>query len=165
MNCARFADLGLLIARVGFGGYMLTHGWAKAQMLVNGEGANFGDPIGLGPELSLALAAFAEFVCSLLVIVGLATRLATIPIIVTMAVAAFVAHGSDPWTMGGAHELFAAGKTQYPSSKQPALMFLVGFATLLATGPGRLSLDRVFLPKLARRRGSAPAGSSPPAPR
>lgn len=152
MNRACIADIGLLIARVGFGGYLMTHGWGKVQMLANGEAENFGSHLGMSPALGLALVAFAEFICALLVIIGLATRLATIPIIITMAVAALVAHRSDPWTMGAAYELFMEGKTQYPASKQPALMYLIAFAALLATGPGRISLDALLWSKLRTRK-------------
>jgi putative oxidoreductase len=149
--------IGLLIARAGFGGYMMTHGWGKLQMLRARDFESFGDAIGLGAPLSLTLVTFAEFGCALLVILGLATRLATIPIITAMAVAAFVAHASDPWTMGEAYRLFMAGETQFPVSKQPALMYLIAFAALLATGPGKLSLDAVVWGRLRGRRERAAA--------
>lgn len=133
--------VGLLVLRVGFGGYMMTHGWGKLQMLLGGEFEDFSDPIGVGKPLSLILATFAEFGCSLLVILGLATRLATIPLITTMAVAAFVVHRADPWTMGPG------------ASKEPAMLFLTAFTALLLTGPGHFSLDAVVWPKLRARRG------------
>lgn len=146
----------LLIARIGFGGFMMTHGWGKLQMLLARDFENFADPIGLGKPLSLTMATFAEFGCALLVIVGLGTRLATIPLIITMAVAALVVHGSDPWTSGDAARLFFAGETDFPKSKEPALLFLTAFVTLLLTGPGKFSLDAVLWPRLRRgSRGSA----------
>jgi len=149
--------IGLLIARLGFGGYIMAHGWGKLQMLIDGKFEDFGDPIGLGAPLSLALVTFAEFGCGLLVIVGLAARLATIPIITTMAVAAFVAHAGDPWTMGEGFRLFMVGESEFPKSKEPALVFLIAFATLLATGPGKLSLDAVVWGRLRdRASGGAP---------
>lgn len=122
-------SIGLLILRLGFGVYMACHGWMKVKMVFNGQFEMMGDPIGLGPHLSLILVAFAEFVCALLVVFGVATRFAAAPVVFAMGVAAFVAHGSDPWTMG-------AG-----ASKQPALMFLAAFAALIFTGPGKLSFD------------------------
>src|SRR5690606_5688873 len=102
------------------------------QMVLNGQWADFGDPIGLGNHVSLLGAAGAEFGCALLVMLGLATRLAAIPVVLTMAVAAFVVHGADPWTMG-------AGP-----SKEPALLFLTAFLPLVFTGAGQLSLDAVI---------------------
>jgi putative oxidoreductase len=125
---------GLLILRLGMGGFMAAHGWGKVPMLTAGEFEKFGDPIGLGNALSLILVVFAEFVCALLVMAGLATRLAAVPIVVTMAVAAFVVHRADPWTM-----LQAAG-----ASKEPALLFLTAFLTVMFTGAGRFSLDAVL---------------------
>jgi len=140
---------GLLILRLGTGGYMLTHGWAKLQMLLAGQFELMGDPIGLGPVLSLVLVTFAEFVCALLVMAGLATRFAAAVLVVSMSVAAFVAHGGDPWTMQRAAELFSAGETQFPLSKELALLFWVPFLSLVFTGAGRYSLDELWA---ARRR-------------
>ena len=134
-------SVGLLILRVGVGGYMATHGWGKVQMLLAGEAEKMGDPIGIGSWPSLALVALAEFVCALLVVVGLGTRLAAIPPAIAMAVAAFVAHGKDPWTMGEAFRLFMEGQTKFPVSKEPALMFMVPFLAMVFTGAGRFSLD------------------------
>jgi putative oxidoreductase len=133
-------SFGLLILRLGMGGYMLTHGWGKVLKVVNGD-FQFADPIGLGAQASLVLAAGAEFGCALLVIAGLLTRLAAIPLVFTMAVAAFRVHIADPWTAGEAARLFQEGQTKFPASKEMALLYLIGFLTLVFTGPGRLSLD------------------------
>ena len=116
-------NLGLLILRLSAGGFMLTHGYPKLQRLLSGE-LRFSDPLGLGPEVSLVLAIFAEFLCSILVVLGLGTRLATLPLIVTMSVAAFISHGSDPF-----------------ARKELALMYLVSFVVLLLNGGGKYSVD------------------------
>jgi putative oxidoreductase len=155
------ASIGLLILRLGVGGYMLTHGWGKLGMVLGGRFDQFGDPIGLGSGLSLVLATFAEFFCALLVMAGLATRIAAFPIVFTMAVAAFLVHGADPWTSGRAFELFQAGRTEFPASKEPALIYLIVFLALILTGPGRYSIDAVLWPKLRRKRAlKVKAGSS-----
>lgn len=133
-------SIGLLILRVGIGGFMATHGFGKLQMLLSGDYSMWQDPIGVGVTASLALAVFGEFVCPLLVMTGLATRLAAIPPAITMAVAAFVIHAGDPWTMGPG------------ASKEPALLFLIPFLALVFTGPGRLSLDALIASRLRRRR-------------
>jgi len=130
-------SIGLLILRLGFGGYMMTHGWGKLQMVLDGKLDSFGDPIGMGSATSLILSTGAEFFCALLVLIGLGTRFAAIPVAFTMAVAAFVVHRGDPWTLG-------AG-----ASKQPALMFLIPFLALVFTGAGRFSVDAL----IARRKG------------
>lgn len=51
----------------------------------------------MGSRLNLVSAIGAEFGCSLLLIVGLGTRLAAIPLVFTMLVALFIAHGADAW--------------------------------------------------------------------
>ncbi len=130
--------IGLLILRLGAGAYMASHGWFKVQLVMAGDFDKFGDPIGIGPTASLILVAFAEFVCPILIMVGLATRLAAIPTVIAMAVAAFVAHGGDPWTM----------QPDGPS-KEPALMFLIPYLAMIFTGAGALSIDRLIA---SRRR-------------
>jgi len=107
---------------------MLTHGWPKLQRLLAGD-MKFGDPLGLGPEVSLVLVVFAEFLCSILIMLGLGTRLASVPLIVTMAVAAFIAHADDPF-----------------QRKELALFYLVVFVVLLLSGSGKYSVDQ-FLQK------------------
>lgn len=112
-----------LILRVSAGGFMLTHGWPKLQNLISGELA-FPDPLGISSGVSLILAVFAEFLCALLVVLGLRTRLAVVPLIVTMVIAAFVVHGADPF-----------GK------KEMSLLYLSSYVALLLTGSGRFSFD------------------------
>jgi putative oxidoreductase len=121
---------GLLALRVGAGACMIGHGWSK--LLRFGELAGkFADPLGVGSAASLSLTVFAEFGCALLVIFGLGTRLAVLPILITMLVAAFVIHGDDPWS-----------KKEFP------LLYAVVWFALFLAGPGRYSLDYV----LSRRR-------------
>ncbi len=136
-------DLGLLILRLGIGGLMLTHGWGKLQMVLAGDFDKFGDPIGLGSGPSLVLVTSAEFLGSLLVMLGLATRLAAASVVVAMGVAVFVAHASDPWTMEQAYKLFASGEAKTMASKEPALLFLIPFLALAVAGAGALSIDGI----------------------
>lgn len=122
-----FADAWLLVFRVCACAFMLTHGYPKLTRLFGEGEIQFGDPIGIGPVPSLVLAVFAEFFCSILIALGLFTRLASIPLMITMAVAAFVAHGGDPF-----------GRKELP------LMYLLVFTTLLVFGAGKYSLDRLL---------------------
>ena len=137
-------SVGLLILRLGIAGFLATHGWGKVQMLRAGQFEMMGDPIGLGSRLSLWLLMGAEFVCSLLVMAGLGTRLAALPVVFAMGVAAFVAHGHDPWTMEAAAKLFFAGQTKMILAKEPALIFLIVFLALAFTGAGRFSVDALI---------------------
>ena len=119
-----YVDLGLLVLRVWFGGAMaFAHGLPKLQKLLAGD-LTFADPIGLGPGVSLGLAVFGEFVCGLLIALGLFARPAAIPAAITMVVAAFITHGTDPF-----------GK------KELALAYLVAFVVVALAGPGRYSVD------------------------
>ena len=109
--------------------------------------------------------AMAEFFCALLVILGFATRLAAAPIVFGMAVAAFVAHGGDPWTMGQGAALFMAGKAKSWASKEPALLFLIPFLALMFAGAGKLSIDgliwRRWRERRAVRRAAEPGINTP----
>ena len=75
-------------------------------------------------EFSLYLAVFAEFVCAILLVIGLFTRLSLVPLIITMAVAAFIVHGGD-----GIKEM------------EFALIYLSAYVALILTGPGAHSVD------------------------
>ena len=152
-------SLGLLILRLGVGGYMLTHGWGKLQMLLAGDFDTFGDPIGLGSNLSLVLVVMAEFFGALLVMLGLATRFAAALVVVAMAVAAFVAHARDPWTLEQAFKLFMAGETKFPLSKEPALLYLIPFLALIFTGAGKFSIDG-WISTLWRKRKRLSSGDT-----
>lgn len=122
-----FPSTGLLLLRLALGGMMLvSHGWGK--LIHFGEKAGvFPDPIGLGSQISLSLTIFAEVFCSIAIILGLATRLVAIPLIITMFVAAFIIHADDPW-----------------QKKEFGLLYLVPFLALVFTGAGRFSLDAVI---------------------
>jgi len=61
-----------------------------------------------------------------------------------MVVAAFVVHQADPWLMGQAADLFKQGEVDFPKSKEPALVYLIGFATLIFTGAGKFSIDAMI---------------------
>ena len=91
------SNYGLVIFRLALGVFMLTHGWQKISNF-DMLSTVFPDPLGLSSSISLSLIIFAEFFCSILLILGLSTRLATIPLIIGMSVAAFVIHGNDPFS-------------------------------------------------------------------
>lgn len=121
----KLQDLGLLAVRLLAGGMMLTHGIPKIDRLVGDGPVKFADPFGLGPEISLVLVLFAEVACSILVMIGLKTRLATIPLMFTMLVAAFYIHGADPF-----------------GEKELTLLFFTVFGSILISGAGSFSVDQ-----------------------
>ncbi|SMO49877.1 DoxX family protein [Gracilimonas mengyeensis] len=113
----------VLLLRIGAGLFIFTHGLPKLMKVINGD-FGFADPIGIGPELSLILAAFAEGICGLFVTLGLWTRIASFILVINMAVAVFFAHAGDPF-----------------SQKEKALIFLLMFMVTLFTGGGKYSID------------------------
>jgi putative oxidoreductase len=132
-------SFGLLILRLVFGATMFRIGWNKFVQR-DAMLARWSDPTGLlGNTASFWLLLFAEVACAVFIAVGLATRLATIPLVIAMSVAAFIAHAGDPWVSatGGA-------------AKMPALLFLGAFAALLFAGAGRYSLDAALAPRSSR---------------
>ena len=123
----RLTDLWLFLYRISLSAFMLTHGLPKLTRLFEGNGSNFPDPLGIGNNLSLLLAVMGEVVAPLLIIPGLFTRLATIPVMTAMSVAAFIVHSTDPF-----------------ARKEMALLYLTGYLTILIFGPGRYSADYFF---------------------
>jgi putative oxidoreductase len=117
-------NIALLILRLVVGAFMLTHGWGKMEIIFSGEPIRFADPIGVGATASIALAVFAEVLCSILLIIGLGSRLAAIPLLTTMLVAAFIVHSND----GFAKQEFA-------------LLYGVIYLSIALIGAGKYSLD------------------------
>lgn len=117
-----FTDLALLLLRVGFGGFMLTHGIPKISML--SDPSQFGNPIGIGTTASLILCLIGEVVAPVLLIIGFKTKWAAIPAAITMMVAAFIVHAKDDL-----------------ATKEHALLFLIAFVAIFLTGAGKYSID------------------------
>lgn len=116
-------NIGLLVFRLCLGTLMIAnHGWMK---IINYESLKneFVSFLGLGSHISLILAIIAELLCSLLLVFGLYTRLALIPLIITMLVAVSVHH----WEIFGEAEM--------------GFMYLIGFLFLFVVGPGDKSID------------------------
>lgn len=119
------ANLGLLILRIATGGMMLVHGFPKLMKFFGPGPIEFADPIGVGVIASLVLAVFAEFLCSILIIIGFKTKIAAIFGAITMFVAAFVVHASDAFAV-----------------KEKALLYFAMYIVLIFTGAGKFSFDR-----------------------
>ena len=122
-NELRNVDGALLILRLIGGGFMLTHGYPKLMKILEGD-FGFADPFGFGPGISLGLVVFAEFFCAIALILGFKVRFSSVPLLITMLVAAFMIHGGDPW-----------GKKEF------ALLYGGIYLTLLMTGGGRFGID------------------------
>ncbi|HXI00065.1 MAG TPA: DoxX family protein [Sphingobacteriaceae bacterium] len=126
-------DLATLVLRLIFGGLFVRYGYMKLmaydQML-----PMFGDIIGIGSTLSFNLLIFAELVCGLLITIGLLTRLAVIPVFISMVVAFFIAHGKDAFDV-----------------KALAFVFMTLSIVVFILGSGKLSVDRLLFKKKTER--------------
>ncbi len=125
MNSSLQTQIGLAVLRIGGAAMMLTHGVPKLQRLFGEDPIEFGDPLGIGASPTFFLAVFAEFLCAVFVLIGFKTRWASLPIIITMLVAAFVQHAADPF-----------------GSKEKALLYAIVFIAIFLLGPGAYSVDK-----------------------
>ncbi len=126
---AKSINISLLIMRIGIALLMFTHGIPKIQKLSE-DPVQFMDLLGLGTTVSLCLAIFGEVVCSILVMLGLGTRLAVIPSMITMLVAVFHVHIADPFV-----------------KQEMGLHYLLTYTALFIMGSGRYSLDHYLFAK------------------
>lgn len=130
-------DVGLALIRVMVGVVFVFHGSQKLFGVFGGPGmegfAGYVATLGVpAPTLAAWLAALAEFGGGLAFILGAGTRLAAVPLVITMLVAAFGVHGS-------AFSVQAQGM-------EYALTLGVASLGLAFTGPGRFSLDETVMP-------------------
>ncbi|UUO06574.1 DoxX family protein [Blastopirellula sp. J2-11] len=131
-------SVGLFILRLTFGlSMLLLHGVGKYQRY-DALTDNFYDPLGVGVNNSLNLTIVIEIVFPILLLIGCATRLASLQLVFTMLVALFLVHHADTW-----------------KESERAIIYMGAYATLIFTGPGLFSVDamirRKFWPTLEER--------------
>lgn len=124
---AAITDIAILLVRIFVGFAMLSHGFPKLQQLLSGGEIKFYEFLFFSAKTTLILVIFAEFVCSIFIILGLFTRFAVFFLIITMAVAGLMVHGADPF-----------------AKKEMSLLYLSVYLLLFAVGPGRYSVDSMI---------------------
>lgn len=124
---ALLQNIFLLLVRVAVSFAMLSHGFPKLQMLLEGGDIQFYNFLGLNSTISLTLTIFAEFVCSIFIILGLFTRWATFFLIFTMAFAAFIYHSGDPF-----------------DKKELSILYLCVYLLLFVFQAGKFSIDAMI---------------------
>ena len=121
----------ILALRVFFGVLFFVHGMDK-MMNFEQLSRHFPSVLGFGSYMSLMLAIFCEFCCSIFLIAGLMQRIILIPMIISMGVAFFDVHDA----------ILPEGEL--------ALIYMVAFFILFLVGPGRYSLDYLIDRRIQR---------------
>jgi len=117
-------DVSLLWFRVLVSLSMInTHG-IKKIMDFEATVQHIPDPLGVGGNLSAIIAIIANIIAPFLIIIGLGTRLAILPILSVTLVGFFVVHGNDPWSI-----------------RDVPLMYSLAYAFIFFLGAGKYSLD------------------------
>lgn len=119
-------NLAMFLMRVSFGVLLFAKHGLEKLMNFSKTSQHFPDPLHIGPAASLSLSILAEVLCSLLVVLGFATRAAAAIITVNLAVAFVVVHH---------FRLLGQGNGEL------ALLYLAGFLVVIVAGPGSWSID------------------------
>jgi len=132
----RLSFLGPTLARLTLGVVFVGTGWGKLHNLdkVTGFFAELGIP---APGFSAVLVSSAELICGALLLAGLLSRLAAIPLIVVMSVAILTAKIGN---LHGVSDLLGFEEWTY----------IVLALWIAVAGPGPLSLDRVLASRSAK---------------
>ncbi|GGM46073.1 putative membrane protein [Longimycelium tulufanense] len=133
----------LVLVRLAIGAVFLSEGVQKflfPARLAEGRFARIGIPV---PEFFGPLAAVAETACGALLLLGLLTRLAALPLLVDMVLALALTKVPILWG-GSGDKPKAHGWWDMAHEARTDWAMLLGLAFLLATGPGRWSLDAVL---------------------
>ena len=119
-------NLSMFLLRAGLGILMVPHGYDKLVHFATYK-KDFLNFLGLGGSISLSLTIFAEFFCSIFLMMGLFSRLTVIPLIINMVVIVVKAHNGD---------VFGDG--------EHGSLFLIGYLVILMCGPGKASVDGIM---------------------
>jgi putative oxidoreductase len=122
--------LALLVARLTVGVEFVSTGWGKVHNIdkVIGYFGELGIP---APAFQARLASFTELICGSLLVVGLGSRLAACPLVVTMVVAILTAKKDD---LHGVTDLVGFVEWTY--------IAILGVVAIM--GPGAISLDALL---------------------
>ncbi|MFT7351698.1 MAG: putative oxidoreductase [Flavobacterium sp.] len=127
-------SLGLLLIRLTIGILIAFYGYEKLihfqEMAASDFWAKNISFLGFTGKVPLALTIFAEFFCSLFLILGLFTRLAIIPLLICMGyIIAVVVNFS----------IVGSGDNGFEMNT--AFVYFIIYLALFLTGPGKYSLD------------------------
>lgn len=128
--------LPVLLARISMGSIFILSGWGKLHNLE--KVTEFFTELGIPfPGFNAGLVGLTEFGCGLLILLGLFTRLASIPLIVTMTVAIITAKRSD-----------VSSFTDVLGFEE--FVYIVIFVWFIVSGAGKISLDNLLCRKCSK---------------
>ena len=117
-------NFALLVQRVVTGLLLLIgHGLPKISNFSD-LSSSFYDPLRIGHRNSLVLVILAELFCSMLMVLGLFTRIVAFVIVIELSIAVFWYHHGQPL-----------------KNVELASIFLTSVFTIMIVGPGRVSVD------------------------
>jgi putative oxidoreductase len=124
----------LLLGRLAVGLLFLSTGWGKVHDIP--KVTKFFETLGIpAPGFHAVLVGYSELLCGTALVVGLLSRLATIPLIVSMTVALLTAK------LGEIHGVFdLVGQDEFT--------YLVVLVMIAALGPGKLSVDHLIAKRI-----------------
>ena len=125
----------IMALRIFFGVLFFVHGIEK-MMNFEQLSRTFPSVLEFGSYMSLMLAVFCEFCCSIFLIAGLMERIILIPMTISMAVAFFDVHDA----------ILPEGEL--------ALIYMITFFILFLVGPGRYSLDYLIDSRIQKLKAS-----------
>jgi putative oxidoreductase len=130
----RLRWLAPLLGRLAVGLLFMSTGWGKVHSL--DKVTHFFETLGIPlPAFNAVLVGYSELVCGTLLVLGLLTRLATFPLVMSMIVAILTAKRAD---LHGVFDLVGFDEFTY-------LVVLVMIAII---GPGSVSLDAMLVRRL-----------------
>jgi len=128
--------LPLLLVRGSLAAVFIPTGWGKLQDL--GKVTAFFTQLGIpAPHFNAVLVALSELGCGILLLAGVLSRLAALPLVVSMTIAIITAKRAD---LSGITDLFAVDE----------FIYIVLASVVVIFGAGALSVDglaRRWLPK------------------
>jgi putative oxidoreductase len=117
-------NFALLVQRVATGLLMLIgHGLPKISKFSD-LSSSFYDPFHIGHRQSLILVILAELFCSMLMVLGLFTRIVAFVLVLDLSVAVFIYHHGQPL-----------------NNVDLGAIYLTSVFTIMILGPGRVSVD------------------------
>jgi putative oxidoreductase len=117
-------NFALLVQRVVTGLLMLIgHGLPKISNFSD-LSSSFYDPLRIGHRNSLVLVILAELFCSMLMVLGLFTRIVAFIIVLDLSIAVFIYHHGQPL-----------------KNVDLGAIYLTSVFTIMILGPGKVSVD------------------------